>query len=130
MCLGSCPYHLVTLPTTISMQEHPNLVLAGRGGGDCDGDGAGRSTGVSTCEVLSEKLTPACFSLQGPKGDRGSPGEKVGDTGDTGDKHLVAWALMACVFSRASVAKMVWGCLVPPAPLVPLGRSLVSQVKM
>lgn len=36
----------------------------------------------------------------------------------------------AALATRASEAKMVWGCLVPLAPLVPLGRSLLSQVKI
>jgi len=80
--------------------------------------------------VLGGKLTPACSSFQGPKGDRGSPGEKVGDTElgiGNGRWWPCCWWLVS---SRVSEAKMVWGCLAPLVHPVPPDRSSLSQVKM
>lgn len=77
------------------------------------------------------KLTHAPFSLQGPKGDRGSPGEKVGAGLVPRCRwgRSVAAGALTLASSRASEAKMEWGCLAPPACLAPPDRSSTSRVK-
>lgn len=44
--------------------------------------------------------------------------------------HRVQKAAVAALVRRVSEAKMAWGCQVPLAHLVPLGRSSTSQVRI